>query len=82
MKLDVLTQKKAFKVIGSTVQFAVTNMYGGDNEDSAQICSLLAGYFAVKAKTDREQKQANSEDVAMQTQENSPPNPSEQQTKD
>ncbi|UXD25338.1 hypothetical protein FORC065_2535 [Yersinia enterocolitica] len=57
-------------------------LHDGDNEDSAQICGLLASYFADKAQIDREQKQAPSEDVTMQAQENSPPNPPEQQTKD
>ncbi len=76
MKLNLVKQIKLGELVGGTVQFAVVELNGGDHEDCAQICSLLAGFFADKAKIDREQKQATSEDVAMQAQENSPPNPS------
>ncbi|EOW7153634.1 hypothetical protein ACO4GX_002165 [Yersinia enterocolitica] len=82
MKLDLVKQIKLGESMGGAIQFAVVGLNGGDHEDCAHICNLLTGYFADKAKIDREQKQATSEDVAMQTQENSSPNPSEQQTKD
>ncbi len=82
MKLDLVKQIKLGESMGGAIQFAVVELNGGDHEDCVHICNLLIGYFADKAKTDREQKQATSEDVTMQAQENSPPNPPEQQTKD
>ncbi|HDL7749212.1 TPA: hypothetical protein PXP51_001548 [Yersinia enterocolitica] len=80
MKLNLIEQIKLGEIIGGTVQFTVMELNSGNHEDCAQICSLLAGFFADKAKVERNKN--TPKDVAMGTGANNAPHTSEQQTKD
>ncbi len=54
MKLSFKEWVQSGEILGGVIQFAVIELSGGDEEDCAKVCRLLAQYFAAQTQIPRQ----------------------------